>query len=242
MTTFNQPYIRDELTIDDKVQKFYDSCTGDGPVLLLGRTVKHATTLRVHRQPLIIVADVYDGTSGIIDAVGLNSGAVGARGADGVYPWPNYDPITEAPTGPGGAGGQGGEGGPGGNAVAVTVYCRQSINAGVSAVGGIGAPGGGGGNGGRGVDGFTIPDQVVWVDDTPDDLSDFSGHEELTPGRTVDGTPGGEAAEAAAAGTAGTEERSSSRASSTTRSRRSTYVEVSADRAVQAVRPVSTER
>ena len=191
MTTFNQPYIREDLTIDDKVQKFYDSCTGDGPVVLLGRIVKHATTLRVHRQPLIIVADVYDGTSGIIDARGLNSGAVGARGADGVYPWPNYDLITEAPTGPGGDGGQGGDGGPGGNGVAVTVYCRQSINAGVSAVGGIGAPGGAGGNGGRGVDGFTIPDQVVWVDDTPDDLSDFSGHEELIPGRTVDGTPGG---------------------------------------------------
>ena len=27
MTTFNQPYIRDDLTIDDKVQKYYDSCT-----------------------------------------------------------------------------------------------------------------------------------------------------------------------------------------------------------------------
>lgn len=189
--SFNQPYIRDELKIDDKVQKFYDSCTGDGPVLLLGRIVKHATTLRVHRQPLIIVADVYDGTSGIIDARGLNSGAVGAQGADGVHPWPNYDPITEVPTGPGGDGGQGGDGGPGGNGVAVTVYCRRSINAGVSAVGGIGAPGGAGGNGGRGVDGFTIPDQVVWVDDTPDDLSNFSGHEELIPGRTVDGTPGG---------------------------------------------------
>ena len=37
MTTFNQPYIRDELKINNKVQEFYDKCTGDGPVLLLGR-------------------------------------------------------------------------------------------------------------------------------------------------------------------------------------------------------------
>lgn len=191
MTTLNQPYIRDELTIDERVQEFYKSCTGDGPVLLLGRIVKHATTLRVDRQPLIIVADLYDGTSGIIDASGIDSGAVGVRGIDGVSPWPGYDPITEEPTGPGGDGGLGGDGGPGGNGVAVTVYCRRSINAGVSAMGGMGAPGGAGGNGGRGVDGFTIPDQVVWVDDTPDDLSNFSGHEELIPGRTVDGTPGG---------------------------------------------------
>lgn len=191
MTTFNQPYIRDELTIDNNVQKFYDNCTGDGPVVLLGRIVKHAQTLRVYRQPLIIVADLYDGTNGIIDARGLNSGAVGSQGGVGTYPWPSYDPITDAPTGAGGDGGQGGAGGPGSNGVAVTVYCRRSANAGVMSVGGIGAPGGSGGNGGRGVDGFTIPDQVVFVDDTPDDLSDSQGHEELIPGRTVDGTQGG---------------------------------------------------
>lgn len=191
MTTFNQPYIRDELTIDDKVQSFYNSCTGDGPVLLLGRNVKHAIDLRVHRQPLIIVADLYDGTSGIIDARGVTSGAVGARGADGVSPWPSYDPITDTPTGPGGGGVQGGDGGPGSNGVAVTVYCRRSVNASVSAFGGNGAPGGPGGNGGRGIDGYIVPDKVVWVDDTPDDLSNFSGHEETIPGFAVDGTPGG---------------------------------------------------
>jgi hypothetical protein len=191
MTTFNQPYIRDKLTIDDKVQKFYDSCTGDGPVLLLGRIVNHAKPLRVYRQPLIIVADVYDGTNGIIDARGLDSGAVGAQGANGSTPWPPYGLHTDAPTGPGGEGGLGRDGGPGANGVTVTVYCRQSINAGVSSVGGNGAPGGAGGNGGGGVAGFTIPDQVVWINDTPDDLSNFSGHEELIPGRTVDGTPGG---------------------------------------------------
>lgn len=56
MTTFNQPYIRDELTIDNNVQTYYNNCAGDGPVVLLGRVVKHADTLRVYRQPLIIVA------------------------------------------------------------------------------------------------------------------------------------------------------------------------------------------
>jgi hypothetical protein len=192
MTVFNQPYIRDTLKINDKVQEFYNNCTGDGPVVLLGRIVQHEIPLRVSRQPLIIVADIYDGTNGIIDARGLNSGAVGARGAAGAYPWPPYDPITDAPTGAGGGGGQGENGGPGGNATAVTIYCRRSINANILATGGIGAPGGTGGNGGRGVDGFTIPDKTVWVDDTPDNLSNFAGHEEFIPGGTVDGTPGGD--------------------------------------------------
>jgi hypothetical protein len=191
MTTFNQPYIRDKLTIDNWVQKYYDECTGDGPVLLLGRIVKHAQTLRVYRQPLIIVADLYDGTNGIIDARGLNSGAGGAQGGGGAHPWPGYDHFTGAPTGPGGEGGSGGAGGPGAHAPAVTVYCRRSVNANVLAAGGNGAPGGSGGPGGRGVDGFIIPDQTVWVDDTPDNLSNFSGHEEFIPGGTVDGTPGG---------------------------------------------------
>lgn len=192
MTTFNNPYIRDELTIDGRVQQFYDSCQGDGPVLLLGRIVTHASTLRVHRQPLIIVADVYVGTNGGIDAIGFNSGAVGGYGGTGGSPWPPYHPFTEMPTGSGGGGGLGGTGGPGTNAVAVTVYCRRSINASVSAVGGTGAPGGLGGYGGRGVDGFVTPDQVIWVDDTPDNLSNFAGHEEVIPGRSVDGTPGGD--------------------------------------------------
>ncbi len=106
MPVFNQPYIRDELTIDERVQRFYDSCTGDGPVLLLGRIVKHATSLRVYRQSLIIVADVYDGTNGLIDARGLNSGALGAPGGGGSSPWPSHDPITGAPIGPGGGGGR----------------------------------------------------------------------------------------------------------------------------------------
>lgn len=30
MTTFNQPYIRDELTIDNNVQTYYNNCTGAG--------------------------------------------------------------------------------------------------------------------------------------------------------------------------------------------------------------------
>lgn len=191
MTIYNQPYIRDELTIDHKVQEYYKNCTGDGPVVLMGRIVKHADTLRVYKQPLIIVADFYDGAGFIIDARGLNSGAGGAQGSAGPYPWPPYDPITEAPTGSGGEGGQGGTGGPGENASAVTVYCRRSINANIVATGGIGAPGGTGGSGGRGVDGFVVPDSTEWVDDTPDNLLNFEGHFVDVPGFTVDGTPGG---------------------------------------------------
>jgi hypothetical protein len=191
MTTFNPPYIRDELTIDDDVQKFYDGCTGDGPVVLLGKVVRHATTLRVYRQPLVVVADLYDGTNGIIDARGLNSGAAGGQGATGATPFPPYTPTTDVPVGPGGEGGVGGDGGPGNPGVTVTVYCRRSINAGVSSAGGIGAPGGTGGTGGLGVAGFIVPDQVVFHPDHPDDPSDTSGHEEFIPGFTVEGTSGG---------------------------------------------------
>ena len=190
--TPNRPYIRDVLTIDQPVQKFYDDCTGDGPVVLLGRIVRHAHGLRVWRQPLIIVADIYDGSGGIIDAHGIDSGAFGAFGATGAHPWPPYHPLSDTPTGPGGEGGMGGAGGGGGNGVTVTIYCRRSVNAGISVVGGSGAPGGTGGTGGRGVDGFVIPDQVIWVDDTPDDLSNSVGHEEIIPGRMVEGTPGGQ--------------------------------------------------
>lgn len=201
--TFNQPYIRDIVTIDQKVQRFYDHCVGDGPVLLLGRIVRHTDNLRVYRQPLIIVADVYDGTGGMIDARGLNSSAFGVPGTGGAHPWPPYDPVTDAPSGPGGGGGTGGDGGPGANGVAVTIYCRRSINATVSVTGGSGASGGPGGTGGRGVDGFIVPDQVIWVDDTPDDLSNFAGHEEIIPGRTVDGTPGGDGGSGGSGGPGG---------------------------------------
>jgi hypothetical protein len=197
MPVFNYPYIRDILTIDDRVQRFYNDFAGDGAVFLLGRVVRHAPgcDLRVGSRPLIIVADVYDGTGGMIDARGADATAVGARGADGVYPWP--DAIVDSagvdrPIGPGGGGQGGGPGAPGGNGGTVTVRCRRSVNAHISAAGGNGAAGGAGGNGSRGVGGHIIPDQTVTVDDTPDDPSDFSSHEEFIPGETIAGTPGGD--------------------------------------------------
>jgi hypothetical protein len=85
------------LTIDESVRTYYDSRPGGGPVLLLGRVVEHATTLRVHSEPLIIVADLYDGTNGSIDARGVNSGAVGPPGLPVVTPGPA---TTRSPTSP----------------------------------------------------------------------------------------------------------------------------------------------
>ncbi len=197
MPTFNYPYIRDTLTIDGRVQDFYDRFAGDGPVFLLGRVMQHAPgfVLRVRSRPLIIVADVYDGAGGTIDARGDDATAVGGRGADGVYPWPDVQVDSagvDRPIAPGGSGEGGGAGAPGGHGGTVTVRCRRSVNAHISVAGGHGAAGGAGGNGSRGVGGHVIPDQTVWVNDTPDDLSDFAGHEELIPGETILGTPGGD--------------------------------------------------
>jgi len=206
MPTFNYPYIRDILTIDATVQNFYREFAGDGPVYLLGRIVRHAPgfDLKVGARPLIIVADLYDGNGGTIDARGADGAAGGLRGGDGGYPWPPYEPgELGRPTGPGGGGGGGGPGGSAGSGGSVTVRCRHSLNARIDVSGGNGAGGGAGGNGGPGVNGFTTPDRTIWVDDTPDDPSNFEGHEEFIPGVTVDGTPGGDGGSGGAGGNAG---------------------------------------
>ena len=198
MPTFNYPYIRDTLTINDKVQDFYNNFAGEGPVFLLARIVQHheaGLDLRVGARPLIIVADFYDGTNGTIDGSGLDGAAGGLRGAAGGYPWPPYLPGAggiDRPTGPGGRGGGGGAGASATGGGTVTVICRRSRNARISVAGGRGAGGGAGGNGGPGVNGYVIPDRVIWVDDTPEDLTNSSGHEEFIPGEAIEGTPGGD--------------------------------------------------
>ncbi|MFJ6835497.1 hypothetical protein [Streptomyces sp. NPDC091209] len=140
MLAHDYPYIRDLVTIDAGLQEFCNR-PGDGPVFLLGRKVEHASgfDLRVTERPLIIVADTYDGTNGMIDARGADGVGGGASGANGVYPWP--DSVTDAsgedhPVGPGGSGQGGGPGVHGKPGGSVTVMCRRSINARVSVAGG----------------------------------------------------------------------------------------------------------
>ncbi|SEE10569.1 hypothetical protein [Streptomyces sp. TLI_105] len=72
------PYIRDTVTITENLNEF---CTRPsiGPVFLIGRLVQHAPgcNLRVTRNRVIIVADVYDGTNGMIDASATDRGGPG---------------------------------------------------------------------------------------------------------------------------------------------------------------------
>lgn len=72
------PYIRDTVTIDSQLQEFCQR-PSIGPVFLIGRIVQHAPgcNLGVTTNPVIIVADVYDGTNGSIDATGPGRGAPG---------------------------------------------------------------------------------------------------------------------------------------------------------------------
>ncbi|MFE9662921.1 hypothetical protein [Streptomyces sp. NPDC005955] len=72
------PYIRDTVTITERLNEF---CTRPsiGPVFLIGRVVQHAVgcNLRVTANRVIIVADVYDGTNGVIDASASSRGGTG---------------------------------------------------------------------------------------------------------------------------------------------------------------------
>ena len=85
MPTLNNPYIRDMLTIDSRMREVDKAFAGDGPVFLLGRIVQHdvGVDLRVGSRPLIIVADEYNGTGGIINARGDDGAGVGGHGGSG---------------------------------------------------------------------------------------------------------------------------------------------------------------
>ncbi|MFD7325313.1 hypothetical protein ACFV9D_30160 [Streptomyces sp. NPDC059875] len=195
MLPHDYPYIRDVVKINQRLLAFCNR-PGDSPVFLLGRRVEHepGVDLRITTgRPLIIVADVYDGTNGKIDARGLDGVGGGARGADGVYPWPDSELDAsgeDLPVGPGGSGQPGGDGVPGANGGSVTVMCRRSVNAHVTVAGGNGTGGGPGGNGTQGVNGHVVLDRVVFVEDVPGAIPPV-GHEETIPGRTILGTPGG---------------------------------------------------
>jgi hypothetical protein len=197
VSVVNYPYIRDVLTIGPHVQNYYDAYVGAGPAFLIGREVRHEPGFRliIRSIPLVIVADLYDGNGGVIDARGNDSFAVGARGLHGQFPNPAtvFDRTTgfDVPIAPGGDGTDGGVGGAGGNGGTVTVYCRRSVNAFITVAGGRGAQGGAGGNGSSGVHGINIPAHTELVDQTPDDPLDFDFVQVEVPELTIPGTLGG---------------------------------------------------
>jgi hypothetical protein len=81
-------FIRDTIIIDKDVQDFYNNFDGEGPVILLGREVRHAPgkNLVLSGRPLLIIADHYDCLDGMIDARGAHSTAPGAQGTNGRFP------------------------------------------------------------------------------------------------------------------------------------------------------------
>ena len=195
MPIFNYPYIRDELEINQQVQDFYNGYVGNGPVYLIARKVKFASgcQFRVRQIPLVIVADEFDGSGGLIDARGNDSFAAGAGGAPGVFPNPATRPGPlgiDEPIAPGGDGGDGHPGGGGGVGGTVTVYCRQSVNVDITVAGGRGAQGGRGGNGSPGVHGVSIPGGTTTEPSDPNDPFSPLMTVEVPP-IDIPGTPGG---------------------------------------------------
>lgn len=158
------------LTIDSRMRDVDKAFAGDGPVFLLGRKVQHevGVDLRVGSRPLIIVADEYIGTGGIINA----------RGGDGVgVAWHARH---------------------GGSGRTVTVLCRRSVNARIFATGGNGAYGSAGSAGSPEVPGEFYPAVYQTVHVGPDHPLDPDGtldcghwrDELVSPAVTIPGTPG----------------------------------------------------
>ncbi|MET8822289.1 hypothetical protein [Streptomyces rochei] len=178
------PYIRDTITITDRLNEF---CTRPsiGPVFLIGRIVKHEAgcNLRATANRVIIVADVYDGTNGMIDASASSRGgpggtvtvmcrrsinarvnasggygAAGAAGTNGVPGTPGYhsDGYWETVTDP------------------VTGETRDVWHPDVDIPGADPTNGGQGGPGGPGGNGGSITFTSI-KDTTPPDLSAAGG-------------------------------------------------------------------
>lgn|GEM_PF-1455710 len=144
----NNPYIRDEITIDAAFSERVAAFAGDGSLYILARKITQKDDLRVGVRPLVIVADEFIGNGLLINAAGNRSTSPGSRGADAGHTPPGFE---------GGAGGNGGNGGAGGNGGTVTLMCRQSSGVRISVSGGAGAVGGAGGNGGPGSPAKSIP-------------------------------------------------------------------------------------
>ncbi len=144
----NNPYIRDEITIDAAFSERVAAFAGDGSLYILARRITQQADLLVGTHPLVIVADDFLGNGLLIDAAGADSRSPGSHGADAGHTPPGFT---------GTAGGNGGNGGAGGNGGMVTLMCRRSTGVRISVSGGAGAAGGNGGNGGNGSPATTIP-------------------------------------------------------------------------------------
>ncbi|MFF0001754.1 hypothetical protein [Streptomyces avermitilis] len=190
------PYIRDTVTITEELNEF---CTrpSNGPVFLIGRVVTHKVgcNLRVTANRVVIVADVYDGTNGMIDASA--SSRAGPGGSVIVMCRRSINARVDASGGTGTAGAAGAGGSPGTGDYHSDGYSETVTDAdgttyevwhdGVDIPGTLptngdqGGPGGPGGNGGS-----------IWFtsieDATPPDLS-------AACGAGGPGGPGGAAAE-----------------------------------------------
>lgn len=166
MPEYNYPYIRDTLIINETVQKFYNNFSGPYPVFLIGRIVKHAPgfVLVLGQRPLIIVADLYNGKGGWIDARGKPGDRLGAQGGQGgnvtVLCRQSVDANINVAGGRGAAGYPGYDGDPGTpgyhtdsiydvvDGITVLVYEGQDIPGTPPTNGGSGGTGGSGGMGG----------------------------------------------------------------------------------------------
>lgn len=174
------PIIRDTLIIDSELQLYYDAFVGAGPMFILARNIqfKEGFTLKLEKNDLVIVADVFDGTGGAIDGGGALKSAPAQRGRDGVggkdAKLVSVSGYQRA-SGPGGFGTSGTDGGSGSSGSGITVLCRAALNVNLSSLGTAGADGGNAGNGGQGADGWYGTD-------------DGSGHQ---PANAFAGSAGG---------------------------------------------------
>ncbi|THA74397.1 hypothetical protein E6R60_19830 [Streptomyces sp. A0642] len=191
------PYIRDTVTITEKLNAFCARPTS-GPVFLIGRVVQHepGCNLRVTANRVIIVADVYDGSNGVIDAGATSRGGPG--GAVTVMCRRSVNARVYAPGGYGTAGAAGADGSPGTasyhsdgywETVTDDVYgtTRDVWHESVDIPGADPTNGGMGGPGGPGGSGGSITFTSI-EDETPPDLS-------AAGGAGGPGGPGGAAAQ-----------------------------------------------
>jgi hypothetical protein len=148
MLPINNPYIRDEITINAAFSKRVAASVGDGSLYILARKITQEDDLRVGARPLVIVADEFLGNGLLINAAGADATRIGNPGPDAKFIPPHFEV---------GAAGNGGNGEAGANGGTVTLMCRHSSGVRISVSGGAGAAGGPGGDGGPGSPAMLIP-------------------------------------------------------------------------------------
>jgi len=109
-------------------------------------------------DPLVIIADSYDGNGGSIDASGRiknpNDAVPGSNGVDGAPARFKTVAHRTWPVSAGGNGTSGKNGESGSSGVDVTLLCCSGVHVNINTVGTPGAPGGDAGRGGDGGDGW----------------------------------------------------------------------------------------